>query len=416
MISSLMAVRYIHAHTQFSFQDEYVYVDAVDKAMRGVLNRQNAMVDDYTARSLVCRGVEQFPSTWGECDQPIDPDRLPYRGYSTASIHSPLYFFLTALLAKCILFMSPGTDMMDAARLTGALWLGLGLSATWYLLRALNANRVVTLTVSLLLLASPHLRWSNFYVTPDSFSLLAGSLTMLACLKMLRRQWSPWTLVVTSSFIGTYKVSMVFAKPSRFLFTLLHSLNQDNPTRDTWKKKLLWSLCALAFALVFQFGYQKVRALIALPFEGNESYDTKGDFSLLFATEQTDNFLSYLYLGPAASTQYAGVPHAPTVLASILLTSALVSVSLFKLKATPETTQMSQASLIGLVTLGPLFYMYISWTTGSLFELAPRYGEALFPGLAVGTAGALADRKLQTPTLLFAIAVLLFALYTNDVR
>lgn len=418
VLSTIVAYRFIAAHAALSFQDEYVYLDAVDKAARGIVTRTNATVDEYAMRIISCRGVELFGYQGSACGAPLDPAQFPYDGYTTAPIHSPLYFFLTAWLAKGILFFFPGEELVQVARVTGALWLGLGLTASWRFIRALKGSRTMALTLCLLILASPQIRWSNFYITPDAFSLLAGALIMLAALKLVRGEWSAWPLVLISLFMTMIKFQMVFATGAALLFVIVWQF-LHRADRPRWWKPIAWSGLATLLALAAQFSYQKLRYVYALPYSGdNDPVDPVGDYSLRFAAEQLDNFILNLYMGTGARHQaytfYVGLPHAMVTLAGLLLVSGVVAVCFFRIETSREVRTLAHTLLFSTIIIGPLFYTYINVTTGSEFDLPPRYAEALFPLYCVGLPMVVKNRWTQWAMLVFSLLVLASALITND--
>ena len=130
-LSALVGYRYISEHSAISPQDEYVYIDAVDKAMHGEVTRQYSETDEYARSLITCVGIEIYGPQGPACGDTNAPSEdYPFKGYSTASVHSPLYFFITAFLTKILLFLAPGKQMYLLAKFTGTLWLGLGLTAT----------------------------------------------------------------------------------------------------------------------------------------------------------------------------------------------------------------------------------------------------------------------------------------------
>ena len=419
-VSALWGYQFIRAHLPLSFQDEYVYIDAVDKATRGIITRNNSLIDEYSINVVSCRGVEMYGYQGSGCGAPVDPSKLPYEGYTTASIHSPVYFFITAWLSKLILLIRPGGDLLQTARITGALWLGLGLAVTWVLVRRLGGNRTIAMSISLLLLASPMLRWSNFYVTPDSFSLLSGSLIFLCGLMIAREEWPSWTLIVISMVAGAIKFQMLFATVAMALFITLRQMNRRG-SGGRWWRPALGAIAAVISGLVVQFSYQYLRIRFSLPYHGTfGSVDPAGPFSKSFAVEQLDNFIYYLYAGPAATNRsvvyYYGLPHAFVIISAALLVSALVAAALFSEEVSADGRSLARSVLFSLIALGPLFYMYISISTGSIFELSPRYAEALFPAYAIGLPLVVKDRRTKTLILLFAFVAIFFAMYNNDIR
>lgn len=418
-LSALVGYRYILEHSAISPQDEYVYIDAVDKAMHGEVTRQYSETDEY-ARSLVtCVGIEIYGPQGPACGDTSAPSEdYPFKGYSTASVHSPLYFFITAFLTKILLFLAPGKQMYLLAKFTGTLWLGLGLTATWRLARYLGGSRLITASVTALMLASPAIRWANFYITPDSFSLLAGSFIFLSALKMVRKEWTSIPLIVASVFFGLIKFQMLFATGAALLFILIYFI-RIKEERSSLKRPILLAFLALLLGLVAQFAYQYYRNVTAIHIAKDYSIDAHVPFSPTFAVEQLDNFLTYLYMGPVSLNGgllgTVGLPYAFTTLSSLLLVSGLVGAALFAVHTEVLHQSFALALLLASIFVAPAFYIYLNLTMGVGFDLAPRYGAALLPALAIGLPVTVKSKTSSVLVAVFAVFALAFALIANSI-
>ena len=257
VVSAVVAFRFIAAHQAFSYQDEYTYLDYIDKAAHGVLLRRNMLIDPYTANELACRGMERFGPIVSGCGGTVNYDDLPIDGFSTGTIHSPVYFYVAALLTKPMTAFA-GATMFTAARMTGAVFLGLGIAVLWVLMKELGASRSVALAGSLLLLVSPQTWWSNFYITPDAVNILAGATILLAALQMVRGRWSPVWFVLASIFFALVKFQGVFAAGAALVFITAYAIfgNSRRGLRRSW---LAWGIGGTILALAVQLGWQWLR-------------------------------------------------------------------------------------------------------------------------------------------------------------
>ena len=74
-LSALVGYRYISEHSAISPQDEYVYIDAVDKAMHGEVTRQYSQTDEYARSLITCVGIEIYGPQGPACGIIVAPER-----------------------------------------------------------------------------------------------------------------------------------------------------------------------------------------------------------------------------------------------------------------------------------------------------------------------------------------------------
>ncbi|MCI7456793.1 hypothetical protein [Actinomyces urogenitalis] len=413
VVSAVVAFRFIAAHQAFSYQDEYTYLDYIDKAAHGVLLRRNMLIDPYTANELACRGMERFGPIVSGCGGTVNYDDLPIDGFSTGTIHSPVYFYVAALLTKPMTAFA-GATMFTAARMTGAVFLGLGIAVLWVLMKELGASRSVALAGSLLLLVSPQTWWSNFYITPDAVNILAGATILLAALQMVRGRWSPVWFVLASIFFALVKFQGVFAAGAALVFITAYAIfgNSRRGLRRSW---LAWGIGGTILALAAQFGWQWLRMRLSLPDPPNSTYvlDEPAPFRLEHALNQVGAFILNLYLGPSGHLEGQREYHGYVLLAAVLLAASLVAAALLNVAISRERRVFMQSMLASLLLVGPAFYAYVALSSDTAFPLLPRYGGALVPALYVGL-GPVVDKPWQKRVLLcLAVVVVLLALHYN---
>ena len=105
---------------------------------------------------------------------------MPLNGFTSADIHAPTYFFLTAAVGKVVRAVGVTDDLLIAGRLVGALWLTLGMLAMVALARAWGAGWVVPVLTAVAMAASPLLVSVSGYLSPDALGLLVGAGVLLA--------------------------------------------------------------------------------------------------------------------------------------------------------------------------------------------------------------------------------------------
>jgi len=415
LVTTPLVARYAYGHPALSRADEYVYVDAVDKAMHGEVVRQGAQVDEYAMDLLACRGVELYGPTGDRCGGPYDVSTFPYRGgITSADIHSPVYYFTTAALTKAVQAATPVDDPLVAARMTGAIWLALGLAALIALARELGASRTAGTAVALLVLAAPSVRWTNAYITPDALNLLAGSLIAVAAVRYVRGRWSPWVLIGLSAIAAAVKAQNSIAAALAALFLVLFAVTVAEGR--SWRRTGRFATVgfgAVVAALVVQVAYNALRAAWSIapppPMDTSEPLDLGTTFL------QAKSFLHAVVLGPDAGFAPALEHVRPGTLPTLtawLLGAGLIAAAVFATSLDEVQSRFAQATALAFVTAGPAFYVLIFLMTGRTFGMPDRYGQVMLPAMAAATALLVRRRWVQWAMIGLAAAGYVAALVT----
>lgn len=406
-----MVARYVPSQPSLSRADEYVYIDAVDKAARGEITQRGDLIDEYALVLLSCRGVAGYPAG-APCGGDYTREGVPWEnGHTSADIHPPTYFFLTAWLSKVILKVTPITELLTAARLTGALWLGLGLIGSAALARSLGATRLATAAVVLLTLAAPSMRWVSTYVTPDALNLLVGSSVALAAVQYLKKRWSPWILVVLCLLGGMIKAQNLMA--AGFVAVLIGIHSGIEAYRDgTWRplRRVGWAALALVATALPQaawFGIRVQTAVGPAPGQGLSS-PALGLRAILY---DSTTFMTGVVNGPDATYPGAWIYGNPLSLhgqyVAWLFVAGLVSLALFARQTTPLQNCFGRAALLAFLLGGPGLRLALYVSTGANFGLPERYGLVLLPAMVAATAVASSRRWVNLS--LIAVGLVFFA-------
>jgi hypothetical protein len=113
------------------------------------------------------------------CD---DQTWLAGREFNTEEIQPPAYYFLTGWAATALRPLLGTESLVTAARVVGALWLGLGVLAVWAALSILGVPVLARLAVGGLLVTTPVVLHASATVTDDATALAAGAAILLAVL------------------------------------------------------------------------------------------------------------------------------------------------------------------------------------------------------------------------------------------
>lgn len=412
VLSTALVGRFVLTHPALSRADEYVYIDAVDKASHGDITRQGDLIDQYSLALISCQGIQLLGPQGKTCGGPYDISTFPYRGgVTSADIHPPTYFFVTAWLAAVLRHLAGVQDLLIAARLTGAIWLAAGLTALVALARTLGASRLASGAVALLVLASPLVRWTNAYVTPDNLNLLAGSIIALGAVKYAGREWRPWFLIAASAVAAAFKAQNSIAGALAALFLVLYAATV--PEGRTWSRfwrYLTTGVAGVAVALVVQGVYQVLRAHWAVAPAPVLQPTPLGWWTAL---SQSDSLILGTYLGPDSTFVAALGKHPVSALAefgAVVLAAGLLSAAFVVTHLSPLQTRFAQATTVAYVVAFPAMYVLIWVATGRTFPLPERYGQVLMPAMAASASLVVRRRAVAWGIIVLAAAGYAYAL------
>lgn len=261
-----------HEHEEFSPFDEYVYYDYLAKVPTEGLVRGGEEVGSDARNELSCRGVINY-GTFGEgCDVGThERDALyPYGGGTGADIYAPPYFVVTWVLAQP--FTLFGSDLVDAARWVGGVWLSAGLSLTYALMRGLRISSMAALGVSAALLSLPAVYWATQYISTDAPTLAISAAIGLAALATARERVGPWLLPLASVIAVLFKVQNLGAVVLASLAVLVWLVTGE-PREQRWsalrRSPAVAAVLAVAAAGLAQVGWLVVRRMVAVETPAN---------------------------------------------------------------------------------------------------------------------------------------------------
>lgn len=407
-----LAAPYVHEQPWMSRADEYVYIDAVDKAAHGDLTQRGELIDEYALELLSCRGVEG--ALMGvPCGTEPSNVGVPWEdGHTSADIHPPTYYFLTAGLARAVQAISPVDDLLSAARVTSAVWVGLGLTLVVALARALGATRIAAAAAVLLGLLAPHTRWIATFVTPDALNIVVGALVMLVAVQIARDRLHPAWLVPAMFAVGTIKAQNVLVGGMVVLLLAIVALrrwHQDRSGRPV--RTIAWSVAALVAGVVPQFVWLAVRSATALgpaPGQGLSS-PPLGLYDVLY---DSTVFVRGVVVGPDATYPPAWTTGSPLTIhgemVTWILVSGLVGLALFVRGLPILESSFARAGLLAFLIAGPALRVALYVVDGANFGMPVRYGLVLFPAMMAATA--VAGRRTWVASVLLGTALVLYPL------
>lgn len=418
LIASFLTLPFMRLHRALSVYDEFQYIDAVDKARRWDVVLSGDKTDQYARVLAACRGaglVPEYTIYQGRCGGPVADADTFIQGYTSADIHSPLYFFVTSWLSWPIQKLS-GVELLTAARLTGVLWLALGMLALAWGLRRLGAQTAVMISLPIAVASMPVFRVTNSYVTPDALNLLAGSLILTAALLYVRGESNPWLFIVLSSIFSVVKLQNVFAVVAALVFLFWSAaVSWLHRTRGT---RVPPGLRDLAFMTFIPFT-ASLSWLVIRRFTGVEvdrpALDGPPTFTLKTLATTVDDALKVLFQGNGGW----GISSPESIFVSLLtwiLLAALIATALFDVDASMDERVFARAGLLSLLAVGPMSIAAFGLVFHAHVDVLSRYVMVLAPLVCLPAAQRFKGRWAGVVILLLALFSFLYAVVLRTVN
>ncbi|WP_354499767.1 hypothetical protein [Mycetocola sp. 2940] len=399
LLSSAFVISEVPANPAFSPFDEYVYADYLDKVPSQLVVRAGDETGELARNELSCRGVRFFETIGESCNAGThDRDELyPYAGTTAADIYAPVYFVATWTLAQPL--VATGVGLVDAGRLVGVLWLSLGLSLLFILLRRLRVDKVLALASALLVFAAPVSFWNSTYLSTDAPTLALSAAMGILAVDAIRGRRSVWWLVPVAIVAVLTKVQNLGSVALVALAILIAAVHpavrdvvradHDQPDDLTVRSpagprlSMVLAACAIAgVALVTQVAWLAVRAFLRAP----GYVATPIDFNnpdLTPAAILGEAFRFLLNVGDA------GVDHDLVDAVTVTVLTAVCITGTLGLALSSSATGVGPVRrwLVGVPTLvtalifGPMLAIGSHVIAGYYFELPTRYGVVLLPFL-----------------------------------
>lgn len=412
VVYSFLAVGlHVATFTQISPIDELSHMDYVFRSP--TLIRDGDMIGQEAMREQACRGQENWPVP--ACGLPSfsAPD-FPGSGFNTAGINTPVYYTLTKVTTVVIDAVLPLDSRLTAARLSGGLWLAVGVGLIYVAARRWGAGRAPATAMLLIAISTPFILFHAATVSPDQMLLLAGGLVLLTASwvdESPRRRW--WALALVCVFVVTLKMTHAAVSLAILVWLVLrwwHSRNRVDGSRDLASLKLAGVVAVSTIVPIV--GWALVRSQIAIT--GSEDLP----MNTIFAVD------SFPLASLIKSTGALLEPLASPVLVvggdwtwtAQRIGALTIPVGVFAavLLGARETllTLLSRATLYALILLGAGLIVLQYVLDGWYFPLPVRYGATTLAIMLVATASQV---KRREPTVIL-VAAALFAVAVTIVR
>lgn len=394
--SFLMVGLHLNAYPTFSPIDERQHVDYLYRISRGDLLRMGEQIGQEALRDEACRGLDWDLFTPPPCHpiRPYNPDVYPDLGYNSAHIHPPTYYFLTNLVADSFRTTGISRDFVSSARLSGGLWLGLGLLVFWYVASKLHIHPLGRVIAMVLMATTPTVLHASATVNPDSTALLAGGLLLLATLVWERKRGRTILLVPLGAVLAVaLKVTNILVVGATALYLIIRwwlawrsTRNEPGVTRGYLGAAAVLIVAGLASTLLWMMMHN---ALIRVPFDPQTeqfrveslSADAIVGQMLALVTPVRDPWLPPFLNNAAVKGIFQ--------LVNLGLVAAVFGAVMFGSPRRSTTVLAISGALVILGSGALLTVLNYMLNSGTYVAIPPRYGMSVIPILFLGLASAL---------------------------
>ena len=313
-------------------------------------------------------------------------------------------------------------ELITAARLTGAVWLWLGMVALAWMLRRLGARWGVAVALPIAVASMPGFRLTNAYVTPDALNLLAGTLIIASMVLYVRGEWSVWPFIGISIVFSFVKFQNVFCVVAALVFLAwyvitvlirrrLKRLGDDETADGESRLRLprLWEGIALVvLPLAGSSIWMVVRAHTVAAVVDRPPLDPPANLDGLTVFSSLDDAYQLVFAGTGWSGVSSPWSIFPNVLVAILVAGAMAT-AMFDVKATVIERAFARSALLSCTAVGPMTILLFAIAFGASTGVLNRYVMVLIPVLAVPLCGRLTGKAAQGLLVVFALGALYYA-------
>ena len=150
-----------------------------------------------------CMGQEGYELP--DCGASAPAWRFPYDGENYNFSHPPLYYALVGMPARLV-DSATSLNFVEAARLSGIVWLASGMFMLFVALRRWRVDPAVAIVAPLLLISFPRVLHASTTVNPDAVAPLAGALALWLAARLFLEKSHDWVLpAVLTGLVGLTK-------------------------------------------------------------------------------------------------------------------------------------------------------------------------------------------------------------------
>lgn len=378
-LSLLVVILHLAAYRQVAPVDEFQHIDSAWKVSHGLLPRRGERVGGVAMEIEACRGLDaDYPLPACGPKGPSDRPQFQEDGFNTAYIHAPVYYAVAGISGRALNKIGV-TDFLDGARLTGALWLALGLVGGWVLLGMFGLSGWWRFAAAALPVLLPGVVYTSSIVNPDATALAAGAWLAVAAVAVARGRWPAWTAVVAAAAAVVLKSTNLVAVGAVAMVLLATAIRDPSRRRAlvATATGCVAAVGAVTFAWLTVLGPGK-RGVIPMEerFKVGELTGWMISHNLTVAVPPTKGIYDAI-LGAGAWTLAVGA-----VLGWLVGAGPLLGV----VKGGDDDLRtLAGSALLAAFAVGPVFVVVQYLLSSTYVDIPGRYGLSLLPALVAVT-------------------------------
>ena len=417
-LSVLVVSLHVREYRPLSPIDELQHLDYLYKAPSGHIVARGERIGQAALRDETCRGLDA-PIALPSCTAPapLDPDEFQERGFNTASVHPPTYYFLTGTAAKAVRNVFGWSSLHTAGRALGAVWLSLAVAIMWRLLVFRGARPLTQVALLSMLIVSPAVIMASATVSPDATGLFAGALVLAAVLLWEDGRVPAWVPPLAVAGALALKFTHIAVVGVAVVYLAIRALQQGRPadwrTDAVMRRYAVVVVGVVGSAFVMLAVWSVVQAIVAkVPQAGvpmNESLRANG-FPLADLLGQVDAVVSPLkgpYFSPVLRNRYIVALNHVLDLATLL---ALASAAVFAVARSRERA-LAAAAGVAMITLGPVTVLSTYYGTNAVTPTPTRYGLPIMPAVLLAALAAMERRWVRRGVTAVSAVVVFVVVY-----
>lgn len=378
----------------FSPYDEWVYYDYVEKVPTQGFVRQGEEIGQPALQAMACYG-DPFGARGEPCtgvDGVYDqPGLYPQSGKTSADLYTPVYFGITWLGAQVVTFFT-GSDLLEAARTTGVLWMVSGLIALVLLFREFRVPRLLQLGLGLTTIGLASSHYSFTYISTDAPALVSGAVVALLAAKFARTGKYGWWLVAAAVIATLLKIAFLFIVGLVAIALVLHAvmkLQKGHPFRGGVEpspaRMIVMPVVAVGVSLVAEIAWLAFRSVNSLGVSPDQGLASTLSAAGLLSASAVFLVLRDGINGNSAFVEFAMAPYS-------LLTAVGVLGWFFSNRGSGLKRSWSIAAVIAAIVFAPLMLVGMQLALGAVAPISPRYALVLAPVFLVAIAAMVRNR------------------------
>jgi hypothetical protein len=369
--------------------DEVVHFDYIHDFPHVPVNGETISpegLDEWACRTM---GPE-YPLRVPDCGGPYVAKKFPGDGFSTAGSTPPLYYGVTAVIARPVVKVTPWS-LWDVSRAIGALWLTALMVVIHLLARRLGVPTATAAAAAVFTGLSPTVVASAGTMGPDTATAVTSGLAMIAALTYDGSRRRLLLLLGAVTLAAVTKFTAFAAVGAVIVYLVLRPVLARDPEQRRLRPGLLAAAgCLAVFGVIsFVWGLRFQRSGLVDP-------DTI-PINVLLHADKVDwgaiwEQMLYTFFSPGTGNWQPGFLADGTNSFVVTVTSGVfaagVLVAALALRNRPRVSALGLGLLV-MVLVSPFLLVALNFYANHLyFQLSPRYGYALLPGIAAVTAWA----------------------------